>query len=30
MGRRGRRVAMERFSAEEMVERYVKVYESLR
>ena len=30
MGRRGRRVAIERFSAEEMIERYVKVYESLR
>jgi N-acetyl-alpha-D-glucosaminyl L-malate synthase BshA len=30
MGRRARRVAIERFSAEEMVERYVKVYESLR
>jgi len=30
MGRRGRRVARERFSAEEMVQRYVKVYESLR
>jgi N-acetyl-alpha-D-glucosaminyl L-malate synthase BshA len=30
MGRRGRRVAMERFSAEEMIERYVRVYESLR
>ena len=30
MGRRGRRVALERFNAEEMVERYVKVYESLR
>jgi len=30
MGRRGRRVAMERFSAEEMIERYVQVYESLR
>jgi N-acetyl-alpha-D-glucosaminyl L-malate synthase BshA len=30
MGRRGRRVARERFSAEEMVQRYVQVYESLR
>ena len=30
MGRRARRVAMERFSAEEMVERYMKVYDSLR
>jgi N-acetyl-alpha-D-glucosaminyl L-malate synthase BshA len=30
MGRRGRRVAIERFSAEEMVGRYVQVYESLR
>lgn len=30
MGRRGRRVARERFSADEMVQRYVKVYESLR
>ncbi len=30
MGRRGRRVARERFSAEEMVQRYVRVYESLR
>ena len=30
MGRRGRRVAIQRFSAEEMIERYVKVYESLR
>ena len=30
MGRRGRRVARERFSADEMVESYVKVYESLR
>ena len=30
MGRRGRRVARERFSADEMVERYVQVYESLR
>jgi N-acetyl-alpha-D-glucosaminyl L-malate synthase BshA len=30
MGRRGRRVAIERFGAEEMIERYVKVYESLR
>lgn len=30
MGRRGRRVARERFSAEEMVQEYVKVYESLR
>ncbi len=30
MGRRGRRVARERFSADEMVARYVRVYESLR
>jgi len=30
MGRRGRRVARERFGAEEMVQEYVKVYESLR
>lgn len=30
MGRRGRRIAMERFGAEEQIERYVKVYESLR
>ncbi len=30
MGRRGRRVAIERFSADEMVARYVAVYESLR
>ena len=30
MGRRGRRVAVERFSAEEMVGRYVQVYDSLR
>lgn len=30
MGRRGRRVARERFSAEEMVQEYVKVYDSLR
>jgi N-acetyl-alpha-D-glucosaminyl L-malate synthase BshA len=30
MGRRGRRVARERFSADEMVARYVQVYESLR
>ncbi len=30
MGRRGRRVARERFSAEEMVQKYVDVYESLR
>ena len=30
MGRRGRRVARERFSTEEMVQRYVDVYESLR
>ena len=30
MGRSGRRVARERFSADEMVQRYVKVYESLR
>ncbi len=29
MGRRGRRVAMERFGAEEMIGRYVKVYESI-
>jgi glycosyltransferase involved in cell wall biosynthesis len=30
MGRRGRRVARERFSTDEMVGRYMKVYESLR
>jgi N-acetyl-alpha-D-glucosaminyl L-malate synthase BshA len=30
MGRRGRRVALDRFSADEMIGRYVKVYESLR
>ena len=30
MGRRGRRVAMQRFGAEQMIERYVRVYESLR
>lgn len=30
MGRRGRRVAIERFGADEQVERYVQVYESLR
>jgi N-acetyl-alpha-D-glucosaminyl L-malate synthase BshA len=30
LGRRGRRVARERFTADEMVGRYVKVYESLR
>jgi len=30
MGRRGRRVALERFSADEMIGKYVKVYESLR
>jgi N-acetyl-alpha-D-glucosaminyl L-malate synthase BshA len=30
MGRRGRRVAIERFGAEEMVGKYVEVYESLR
>lgn len=30
MGRRGRRVARERFNAEERVQQYVKVYESLR
>jgi N-acetyl-alpha-D-glucosaminyl L-malate synthase BshA len=30
MGRRARRVARERFSAEEMVDRYVAVYDSLR
>jgi len=30
MGRRARRVAVERFSAEEMVGRYVQVYDSLR
>jgi N-acetyl-alpha-D-glucosaminyl L-malate synthase BshA len=30
MGRRGRRVARERFSAEEMVQKYVTVYETLR
>jgi N-acetyl-alpha-D-glucosaminyl L-malate synthase BshA len=29
MGRRGRRVARERFSEDEMVDRYVRVYESL-
>ena len=30
MGRRGRRVAIEKFGAEAMIEQYVKVYESLR
>ena len=30
MGRRGRRVAMERFGAEELVGKYIQVYESLR
>ena len=30
MGRRGRRVARERFSADEMVSRYIRVYDSLR
>jgi glycosyltransferase involved in cell wall biosynthesis len=30
MGRRARRVAIERFGAEEMVGKYVEVYESLR
>jgi len=30
MGRRGRRVAMERFGADEMVGKYIEVYESLR
>jgi N-acetyl-alpha-D-glucosaminyl L-malate synthase BshA len=30
MGRRGRRVARDRFSTDEMVDRYVRVYESLR
>lgn len=30
MGRRGRRVARERFTADEMIGRYVQVYESLR
>ena len=30
MGRRGRRVAIERFGAEEMIGRYIQVYESLR
>jgi N-acetyl-alpha-D-glucosaminyl L-malate synthase BshA len=30
MGRRGRRVARERFSVDEMVDRYVRVYDSLR
>lgn len=30
MGRRGRKVARERFTAEEMVQNYVRVYESLR
>jgi N-acetyl-alpha-D-glucosaminyl L-malate synthase BshA len=29
MGRRGRRVALERFGAEEMIGRYVKVYDSM-
>lgn len=30
MGRRGRRVARDRFSVDEMVDRYVRVYETLR
>jgi len=30
MGRRGRRVARDRFSADEMVDRYIRVYETLR
>jgi N-acetyl-alpha-D-glucosaminyl L-malate synthase BshA len=30
MGRRGRRVARERFSVDEMVDRYIRVYDSLR
>jgi len=30
MGRRGRKVASERFSVDEMVDRYIRVYESLR
>lgn len=30
MGRRGRRVAIDRFGADAMIEQYVKVYESLR
>ncbi|MBI1797046.1 MAG: N-acetyl-alpha-D-glucosaminyl L-malate synthase BshA [Candidatus Eisenbacteria bacterium] len=30
MGRRGRRVARDRFGADEMVDRYIRVYESLR
>jgi N-acetyl-alpha-D-glucosaminyl L-malate synthase BshA len=30
MGRRGRRVARERFGVDEMVDRYIKVYDSLR
>ena len=30
MGRRGRRVARDRFSADEMVDRYIRVYDSLR
>jgi N-acetyl-alpha-D-glucosaminyl L-malate synthase BshA len=30
MGRRGRRVAVERFGADEMVDKYIQVYESLR
>ena len=30
MGRRARRVAIERFGAEEMIGRYIQVYESLR
>jgi N-acetyl-alpha-D-glucosaminyl L-malate synthase BshA len=29
MGRRGRRIALERFGAEEMIDRYLKVYESM-
>ena len=30
MGRRARRVARERFSVDEMVDRYIRVYDSLR
>jgi glycosyltransferase involved in cell wall biosynthesis len=30
MGRRGRKIARERFSVDEMVDRYVRVYDSLR
>ena len=30
MGRRARRVAKQRFSTDEMVDRYIRVYESLR